>query len=350
VVPQPVGENFSRYLKEHRDLTVDGLLSALRIQETQDAGLSFNPTGVRYYDRIQQQLQFTAEEKAQYRENGLVSVDHSQRYSMGSAYYAIYARELPVLITTDSILHALHRSYDEILKQLETEEFFHTVGAVLEAAHSELFRRAPQLRAAPLAESATDVDVYLSVARSLLNGAAADGGVYAGGLGGIADIDAERDPAPAKVLSKFGNDDKVDELLGLIASLVLQRPRQEAPTRLNGGARYIDYSQFRPRGHYTESEQLRRYFRALMWLGRADLGFVIDPPDPRSGLETKTDRERRSAALLTFVLRESQGIPRLQQMSNRARRTAAAAELDEGVPATRQAARARAAFAAKSKG
>ena len=73
-----------------------------------------------------------------FRKNGVVNVDHAQRYSMGSAYYAIYTRDLPVLITTDSMLHALHRSYDEMLKNLEVELFIPAIRKVLEGAHTSL--------------------------------------------------------------------------------------------------------------------------------------------------------------------------------------------------------------------
>ena len=45
-------------------------------------------------------------------------------YSFGSLYYAVYTNDLPVLITTDSILHAMHRTYDDILMELE-QTFIH---------------------------------------------------------------------------------------------------------------------------------------------------------------------------------------------------------------------------------
>ena len=31
---------------------------------------------------------------------------------------------------------------------------------------------------------------------------------------------------------------------------------------------YEDYSQYIPRGHYTRSEELKQYFKAMMWYGR----------------------------------------------------------------------------------
>jgi hypothetical protein len=41
-----------------------------------------------------------------------------------------------------------------------------------------------------------------------------------------------------------------------------------------GVLRDIDFSQFEPRGHYTNSDELTRYFRAMTWLGLVDLRLV----------------------------------------------------------------------------
>src|SRR6185295_19401457 len=83
-----------------------------------------------------------------------------------------------------------------------------------------------------------------------------------------------------------------------------------------GGKRAIDYSQFRPRGHYTEFEQLRNYFRALMWLGRADLGFNLSQPDPAAHMVVDTERELRDAALLTLLIDHTNGRKRLGGVSD----------------------------------
>ena len=39
-----------------------------------------------------------------------------------------------------------------------------------------------------------------------------------------------------------------------------------------------DYSQYKPRGHYTRSETLEKYFKAMMWYGHT--GFFINPRNP----------------------------------------------------------------------
>ena len=188
-----------------------------------------------------------------------------------------------MLITSDSILHALHRSYDQLLKQLETHVFSAVLEQLLERAHADLARRGATLKSPALARSAQDVDVYLTVARKLLLG---DRG--------------------ATVTSRFKQDDTVKRLLADVASLRL------LPIPLYGGHRRVDFSQFKPRGHYTQSPLLQSYFRALMWLGRADTGFVLVPPPPSSGMEVDVERERRTAALLALILRDSGGDRRLQ--------------------------------------
>lgn len=43
--------------------------------------------------------------------------------------------------------------------------------------------------------------------------------------------------------------------------------------------RELDFSQFKPRGHYEDSEELQRYFRATMWLGRTDFRLIETLPD-----------------------------------------------------------------------
>src|SRR5690606_9418788 len=44
----------------------------------------------------------------------------------------------------------------------------------------------------------------------------------------------------------------------------------------------IDASQFTPRGHYEDEEDLQNYFRAMMWLGRIDLRLIETLPDGSS--------------------------------------------------------------------
>jgi hypothetical protein len=293
---------YAAYVDQYRDATYQKLSDELQLKAPADRPLSFDPSRVKYFDRIANELQLTAEERQVFQRQGVVSVDHQHRYSMGSSYFAIYARDLPVLITTDSILHALHRSYDQMLESLELEVFLPALDETLRGAHATLAKHAGELERGALAESANDVDVYLTVAARLLQGDGAPTGEGSEVASGSA-------PVQRSATVRSGNEARVSQLLADVASLKLQPPEQ--PTELYGGRRAIDYSQFRPRGHYTHSDGLKRYFRAMMWLGRADTAFVVAPPDPRASLEVNPRREARSAALLTSLLNESGGIASL---------------------------------------
>ena len=56
-----------------------------------------------------------------------------------------------------------------------------------------------------------------------------------------------------------------------------------------------DYTQYIPRGHYTKSEELKRYFCAMMWYGRLTF-------------RQKDADETRSAVLMTLALNEGRNL------------------------------------------
>jgi hypothetical protein len=304
--PPELSGPYAANLALYRDATYGKLTKELGIEARRDPPLGFEPKSVEYFDRIASELSLTNEELAVYQREGFVSVDHQRRYSMGSAYFAIYARDLPVLITSDSLLNALHRSYDAVLMHLEVQAFAPILRESLARAHQVLESHRAELASPALKASADDVDLYLAVARSLLEGSGAPDG-------DAAPTPAEQENVGAKqVRPLLGGTQEFDAVMRKISALVLEDP--DHPTEIYGGRRPIDYSQFRARGHYTEAEPLKSYFRAMMWLGRADTGFILSPPDARASLEIDPTREARSAAMLTLVLKESGGIRALDRL------------------------------------
>lgn len=259
---------FDVYRDRHGDLT-NGEVQA-KLPKPDRVKLGFDPTEADYFDKIAKELQLGADERKIYRDNGLVSVDHGVRYSFGASYYAIYARDLPVFITSDSIMHAVHKSYDSILMQLEGLYLAPTIDEVLTKAHARVEK------------GDEDLDLYFTVARNLLAGA-----------------HHEKLAVPAKL----GTEEAVKAILDKVERLVSETPRGPQTTMF-GGKRPVDYSQFEPRGHYTKTEELKRYFRAMMWLGRADTGFEI-----------AEDRQLRSAIRLVKLLEASEGLEKLKAMN-----------------------------------
>lgn len=301
---------FEQDLARHRDLTVGGLFSALGITEDAVPKLPFDPEKARYYPEIRRELQLSRDEQRVFKRHGFVIVDHDQPTSMGSVYFNIYARDLPVLVTTDSILHALHRSYESILEGLESSLFARTLDRVIAKTHGKLSELGgPSLDPALLASS-RDADLYLTVARNLLAG----GGAAAAGRKPRSP--GRHAPPPTFVASLLGQDAAAKRLLANISSLELQVPPQ--CTELYGSSRAIDFSQFKPRGHYTRSEALSRYFRALMWLGRADTGWRLAETagEIQGCAKADTERERRSAALLSLLMARSGTLDSFEAMGH----------------------------------
>jgi hypothetical protein len=93
-------------------------------------------------------------------------------------------------------------------------------------------------------EAARDADFYLTVAASLLSGQVA---------------------TPVTVLDRA-------EVVRFVEGANAASGAE--PITIFGTPREIDFSQFKPRGHYAGDEQLERYFRAMMWLGRIDLRLI----------------------------------------------------------------------------
>jgi hypothetical protein len=156
-------------------------------------------------------------------------------------YSYIYSQHLPVFISADMVLEAVHRSYDDILVVLEREllvpRLRNLLGDMTQRLDDGVLDDDPEL--------AADVRFFLGVGRALLG--AADADAFGPEVKGL--VNAARDAAGEQTVSLFG----------------VQRS--------------VDFSQFRPRGHYAGDEALERYFRAMMWFGRTNLRLIETLPD-----------------------------------------------------------------------
>ncbi len=254
--------------------------------------LSFVPSQCKYFDRIEKGLFLNGLARQMFDRQGLVVVSQKHGMSFGEAYFQIYHDDLPVLITSDSILHVFHRSFDNMLLEMEERVLARSISDLLDSCHDELAKR---IKAGVADENAhRDVDLYLTVGRRLLE----PSGIRAA-RPARARAENEQDGG---VHSKMNQDSDAERIISGINSLRLQDPLAHETTILFGGHRSIDYSQFQPRGHYTKSARLSAYFRALMWLGRADCGFYPLGADPSTSISADGGRQLRDAVLLTDLL------------------------------------------------
>jgi hypothetical protein len=207
-------------------------------------------------DTITRRFGLEPDELAQLSRNGFVVADRLQEPSYGWAYHEIYQSQLPVFVSVDSIFDSVYATHDHLVAQLERRVERGRELASLASLHCAL----PEAAAHYPPGTAHDLDVYLTVARSLL----ADRSVPSA----LRDASVEREAADLYERARRGSGMSAVELFG--------RPR------------VIDFSQFTPRGHYTGD--LASYFRAAMWLERLEFNLVSrssrssapgPEPDPR---------------------------------------------------------------------
>ena len=186
-------------------------------------------------------------------------------------FYQIYEQnrydEVPVFITTDSIYHVYHLIFDKMLRDLETGYFITDLKTLTSAMLAATTTQYQSLKGTSLEDPALRNAAFFAVADKLL------------GLS---------DPAPAEA------DGMVTAELALINAANTQAisPIWDRPD-LSQEMRLIeDYTQYIPRGHYTRSEDLKMYFKAMMWYGRLTFRQV-------------DDFETRRALLLVQALRSA---------------------------------------------
>ncbi|HMJ10853.1 MAG TPA: DUF3160 domain-containing protein, partial [Polyangiaceae bacterium] len=227
--------------------------------------LGYDPLTALRLDLIQQSsLALGSAEQSALSKNGFVISERRHFPSFVYGYATLYMEDLPLYISADSILYAVHESYDAMLASLETAALIPALDQLLDSMRGALARGAAS---ALSADARAHTDVYLSVAKSLL------AGQFAPPIAGGNRTDAQKLFDGALAASGWEN------------------------VTLFDVARRVDFSQFTPRGHYTDSEELSRYFRAMMWLGRIDFR-ILETQD--NGAQVFHRKQLEAA----YVLRE----------------------------------------------
>ncbi len=232
-------------LKEHEKLSTTDFFKSY--QPLHQSGLGFDPLQASQLSFIKaSSLGLNTAEEQKLSQNGFVISARQEFPSFTYGYQTIYLEDLPLYVSADSILTALHRSFESILKTVEIYGLRPNLGTMLKGMRQNLAAGAAQSLGA---QTEADLDIYLTVALSLLEDQA---------LAPVKGGDASRINALFQG-AKAASGMKSEELFG--------KPRK------------IDFSQFDPRGHYRGIPDLETYFRAMMWLGRIDLRLVETQPD-----------------------------------------------------------------------
>ena len=181
-------------------------------------------------------------------------------------YRILKNHDLPIFVTSDSLLHTYHLQFGETLRMVEEEEFYDDLWTLTE----EMLVRAEADHEASsgLAKEAARRNVaFFSTALGLL--APKEGQLCSGGP---QECEAGRfDGAypyftPEELEAKsFEVPPAVREVVEAELDLIYGQAGS-ATSPIFGYDE--DYSQYSPRGHYTRSERLKNYFMAMTWYGR----------------------------------------------------------------------------------
>ena len=236
-----------------------------------------------YRDAVRGALGLTTAEEAKLAQDGFVVAARLGYANYTSAFYDIHRAKLPVFVSAGAILHAVYASHDSLVASLEKAQLVKRLDAALGAMECGLAAATADYPP----DTVHDLDVYLTVARSLL-------------------VSPDEN---TNVTSELGNADEVDALVKLVRAA-----DGIHEVELFGRTRNIDASQFTPRGHYTGD--LAGYFQAAMWLSRVELnlvsrdsrssqpGYVPDPSEtPREAVDALAlaDLAQRTGALGDFA-------------------------------------------------
>lgn len=209
-----------------------------------------------YLDSIRLKLDLTTEELDLLKQNLFFVTERLTSQNFGQAFHEVYNCDLPVFVSTDAVLHALHMSYDKILKTLEREIMAGNLEEFLKSLYDNFGILLGKYKSDPvIVNGLADADLYVTIAYSLISDKLLDGHI--------------------------ANAETIREVWEAVRSgKMAEMPLFTFPER----ARKLDFSQFTVRGHYVYTEQdkwmglksLEPYFRTMMWLGRID--FLLTPP------------------------------------------------------------------------
>jgi len=214
------------------------------------------------------------------------SQESSPRDDFVAYYEVLKDKDLPIFITTDSMLHYYHIFFETILMKLEKDLFFEDIWNIslemLDASLKEYNKGQGDIK-----EAAKRNIAYLSIALELLRPKneqivnddilreeycqpGMDAETCGMMINNLKEIFGELNSYNYFSVEegddyRFYLPDDVSEIVKKEIELIEKHKGWENSPLF---VYREDYSQYVPRGHYTKSEKLKNYFQAFMWYGR----------------------------------------------------------------------------------
>jgi hypothetical protein len=208
----------------------------------------FVPSETAYYDRVKNVLGLTQAQENMLSKYGFVTVEVPNMTKFEDFYgELVYKNDLPVIVTTDSVLHMFHVVFDCSLRILENNTFYPIL--------LELTQYAYNASSSEYAATANDGSqkywaisnstVYFAVALSLLTNTTIN-------------VPPELSDEVAFYLNNINAED-----LQFVLAAIWHMPVSPYDVEVK-----YDFTQFKVRGHYLGDPQLENYFRTMMWYGQ----------------------------------------------------------------------------------
>jgi len=250
------------------------------------------------------------------KKNGFAVVPYMEKdcADITKPYKRLKDMELPVFVTSDTLLHLYHIQFDETLKGIEEREFYPDILAMTKAMYEtslSTYESTKPVKLHPVEEWEWDVNaawqrnaiffaVALSIleehqeitAESLMKMSADERAAF---LESVKDLTRDRKFHEALQNLQFG-EPRIEDATVVVAkydeAVKNGKFKTEKPTELSDWIKPAveqerklidahegfaksplfkykeDYSQYVPRGHYTRSFILQKYFKSMMWYGR----------------------------------------------------------------------------------
>ena len=187
----------------------------------------------------------------------VVPADHEQLFHV---YEQNDYNCFPSFVTTDLYLQLYHLYFDCLLREIEEHRLSGLMADLSKRLYDAMHRQAENAADEEVQRLAHHNAVYFAVGYQLLTGKQ------------IADA-TEQTEAKAEI------------------DRVMKSENDRTPFMMDHNEVDFPYSLFRPRGHYTRSEALQRYFRGMMWLQTVPFGL-------------KHADEVKEAVMIAYALQE----------------------------------------------
>ncbi len=262
--------------------------------------LPLQESDITNYEKFSQK--FLTDEAAQekLKENGFVVISNPynpKEDDITAMYNSLENKGQLIFITSDTLLHLYHVQFDDSMSQVEQNELYGLLWELDKALLNESVENYNKASGEEK-EAARRNAAYFSVALSLLQPKKEQ----------IKEIMDPYGPEAGVYFDPAAKEKYQFEIPGFVKKEVeAELTLIEAHHGFESSPIFLykeDYSQYVPRGHYTRSEILQNYFKALMWHGRMSMllkGKLIQAEDPEKEAHIQTIQ----AGLITSNLEDN---------------------------------------------